>query len=98
MAYLLIVDQPGHTMDDFRAVSAALGCSPPEGSIAVAAGPTLDGIRVVGLWESKEHAARFSAERLGPAMAQVFGGRPSKPHVTEFELEDLRVHSASSAA
>jgi hypothetical protein len=98
MAYVLIIEQPGHSMDDFRAVREALGDEPGEGSIAVGAGPTADGIRVIAISHSRQPAQRFSAERLGPAFAKVLGGRPAGPKVTDFELDDLSVRGVAAAA
>ena len=37
-------------------------------------GTTSDGeLRIVSLWESKVHADRFFAEKLGPAVAKALG-------------------------
>ncbi len=49
----------------------------PEGLEARYAGTASDGkLRVVTLWESKEHADRFFAERLGPVLAKALGPEP----------------------
>lgn len=44
---------------------------------------TTDGtLRVVTLWESKAHADRFFAEKLGPALASALGPEPvGRPEV-----------------
>ncbi|HET7487535.1 MAG TPA: hypothetical protein VFJ85_06355 [Acidimicrobiales bacterium] len=48
--------------------------SPPEGMHARYVGTTDKGeLRVISLWESKEQAQRFMAEKLGPAFARVLG-------------------------
>jgi hypothetical protein len=40
-------------------------------------GTTDDGtLRVVSLWQSKSHADRFFAEKLGPALAKVLAPEP----------------------
>jgi hypothetical protein len=52
--------------------------SPPEGMLARYAGTADDGkLRVVVLWESREHAERFLVENLGPALARVLGPEPA---------------------
>jgi hypothetical protein len=49
----------------------------PAGLQARYVGNADDGkLRVVSVWESKEHAARFFAEILGPALARVLGPEP----------------------
>ena len=51
---------------------------PPEGMEARYIGTTSDGrLRVVSLWESKAHADRFLAEKLGPAVARALGPEPN---------------------
>jgi hypothetical protein len=50
----------------------------PEGPEARYVGTTADGdVRIVALWESKEHAERFFAEKLGPVIARVLGPEPA---------------------
>jgi hypothetical protein len=56
-----------------EAISAAIGAQndPPDGLIIHAITESEDGIRVVDIWESPEHYARFVAERLTPATDKV---------------------------
>jgi hypothetical protein len=57
---------------------------------------TADGFQVVEVWESKEHCDRFNAEVVGPAMAELSGGRTPQapPALEEFEPRGLVVPSA----
>ena len=49
----------------------------PDGMEERYIGTAEDGkLRVVSLWQSKAHAARFFAEKLGPALAKVLGPEP----------------------
>jgi len=44
------------------------------------------GIRVVDVWESREHFEKFSAEKIQPITAQV--GITARPQVTFFEVHN----------
>jgi hypothetical protein len=47
-------------------------------------------LRIVGVWESKEHADRFLAETLGPLLAKALGSEPvGRPEVIGIDV----VHS-----
>jgi hypothetical protein len=93
MAVLRIVQPPMVTKEMYDAVNAHMGvdASPPEGLIMHSAGD-LDGTwQIVDVWESEEHAQRFDAERLGPAVAAVAGATPpaGPPPTTVYELYNL---------
>jgi len=50
---------------------------PPEGMEARYIGTADDGkLRVVSVWQSKDHAQRFLTEKLGPAVARALGPEP----------------------
>ena len=62
-----------------------------------AAGESGSGIRIIDIWESKQHFERFQSERLGPAMQKVGietpgngGGGNSMPAVQEMSVHSLR--------
>ena len=64
------------SIDQVDAVIAKLD-GPPAGMLARYIGSADDGnLRVVSLWESKEHAERFLTEKLGPAVASALGPEP----------------------
>ena len=49
----------------------------PDGLEARYVGTASGTLRVVTSWESKAHADRFFAEKLGPALAKVLGPEPA---------------------
>ena len=60
-------------IDQYDKVLAQLG-EEPAGLQARYVGTDCDGkLRIVGVWESKEHADRFYADRLGPVLAKALG-------------------------
>jgi len=42
-----------------------------------------DGIRVVAIWESKQHADRFLEDRLAPALTSAFDEPQGRPEVLQ---------------
>jgi hypothetical protein len=49
--------------------------------------PTADGLRVVEVWESREHHDRYGREVVEPVVTEVLAGRPHPPEVvTEFDV------------
>jgi hypothetical protein len=73
MHHIAVIDQRGRTLDQFRAVLDALGSGPIAGQLLHAVGATPTGLRHVEVWVSREHADRFAARRLGPALEAVYG-------------------------
>jgi hypothetical protein len=64
---------------------------PPEGLLMHSAGEA-DGVwQIVDVWESEQHAQRFDAERLGPAIAAVGGVEPptGQPPTTVYEAYNV---------
>jgi hypothetical protein len=89
--YLVVATPTPQTMEQIDAVLAEVG-GPPEGLEERFVGTTDDGgFRIVTLWDSKQHAERFFADELGPALARVLG-----PEVTgaswQMGLEIVRRH------
>lgn len=76
MQWIGIATPPFASIDQFDRVMENVGAE-PEGLEARYVGPTADGLRVISLWESKAHADRFMAERLGPALAKALGPEPA---------------------
>ncbi|WP_448624192.1 hypothetical protein [Geodermatophilus sp. URMC 64] len=73
----ITVGTPPQSLEQVDAVLAALG-SPPEGMEARFVGRSDDGeLRIVTLWESKEHAERFFADQLAPVLARTLGPEPA---------------------
>jgi hypothetical protein len=76
MQWIAIATPPFGSIEQFDQVMSTLGHE-PDGLEARYVGSTGDGLRVVTLWESREHADRFFTERLGPALAKVLGPDPA---------------------
>ena len=87
MAYGTIMEFDAE-LDTHVKIIEAMGDDPVDGLIVHAAGTSAAGIRMVDVWESKDHYDRFFGERLMPAMAALDlpGGPPSS-----FEELDLPV-------
>ncbi|HET6292327.1 MAG TPA: hypothetical protein VFG33_03100 [Kribbella sp.] len=86
MKWIAVATPPFRSIEQFDQVMGQLGAE-PAGLEARYVGSTDDGLRVVTLWESKEHADRFFADRLGPALAKVLGPEPAgKPQVFGIEV------------
>ena len=80
MHWITVATPPFGSIEQFDKVHTQLG-ERPAGLQARYVGTADDGkVRVVALWESKEHADRFFAETLGPTLARALGpelvGRP----------------------
>lgn len=77
MQWITVATPSFATLEQVDAVIAQLD-GPPEGMEARYIGATGDGrLRVVSLWESRAHADRFLAEKLGPAVARALGPEPN---------------------
>ena len=83
--------------EQYDKLDTELGTNNPEGLIVHAAGESGSGIRIIDIWESKQHFERFQSERLGPAMQKVGietpgngGGGNSMPAVQEMSVHSLR--------
>ena len=95
--YLVIATPTPQTMELIDAVLAEVG-GPPEGMAERFVGTADDGsFRIVTLWDSKQHAERFFADELGPALARVLG-----PEVTgaswQLGLDIVRHHTRQPVA
>ncbi len=87
MQWITVATPPFTSLEQFDAVRANQG-GEPDGLEARYVGTTDGGqLRIVTLWESKEHADRFFADRLGPALAKALGPEPvGKPEVVGIEV------------
>ena len=72
----ITIGSPPFSVDKVDTVLEQLGPA-PDGMEARYVTTTDDGqVRIVSLWQSKEHADRFFADRLGPTLARVLGPQP----------------------
>jgi hypothetical protein len=86
MSWIAIATPPFASIEQFDQVMEHVGAE-PDGLQARYVGSAPDGLRVVTLWESKDAADRFFADRLGPALAKTLGPEPSgHPSVTGVEV------------
>jgi hypothetical protein len=82
MSYVVVEDVAA-SWEHYQRFAEALSGPTPAGLIVHAAGPTEEGFRIVGVWESEEAWQRFLDERLGDEVgidvevAPVF--RPLRP-------------------
>jgi hypothetical protein len=51
----------------------------PDGLAAPYAGMVDGKLCIVAIWDSREHAQAFMAERLGPGLRQLLGEAPGAP-------------------
>lgn len=77
MQWIAVATPPFTAIEQFDKVLDQLGEEQVDGLEARYVGTTADGLRVVTLWTTREHADRFFAERLGPALAKVLGPEPA---------------------
>lgn len=66
MSYAFVEDVAA-SWEQYEQLAAALSGPAPRGLIVHAAGPTEEGFRIIGLWESEEACRRFLAEWLDAA-------------------------------
>ena len=83
----ITVGTPPYGIEQYDQVLAQLE-EEPTGLQARYVGTDDDGkLRIVGVWESKEHADRFFAERLGPLLAKALGSEPvGRPEVIGIDV------------
>ena len=69
MSYVVVEDVAA-SWEHYRRFAEALAGPIPAGLIVHAAGPTDEGFRIIGVWESEEAWRRFLADRLGEGARQ----------------------------
>lgn len=85
MAVVLITYAP--TREAFEQIEREVGSTPPPGCIVHTASELEGRVRIVDVWESKQHIDDFFHTKLGPAFAK-FGVEPEQPELTEtFRIE-----------
>jgi len=91
MAHLMTHFWPGGTEEQYRSMQAAVHPAEglPTGQIYHVAGPTEGGYLIAAVWDSKESADRFVAEKLTAAMP-VAGGFTGRPEERVAEVSNLQ--------
>lgn len=75
--------------EDYRQVTAALLDPAPPGLILHLAGPTDEGFRIIGIWESEQAWRDFQSDRVAAAIAAL--GGPARPQPTFRDLHPAHV-------
>jgi hypothetical protein len=83
------VQDVASSWEHYQHFASALGAPPPPGLILHAAGPTDEGFRIIGIWESEQAWQNFRARRLAPAIAAL--GGPARPEPTFRDLHPAHV-------
>jgi hypothetical protein len=92
MQWISIVTPPFAAIEQFDEVMRTVG-EEPDGLQERYIGHSADGLRVIAVWESKEHAERFFTDHLGPALAKVLGPEPAgRPEVLGVEVARTYSH------
>jgi hypothetical protein len=99
MAYGIVIDVPA-PIEFYDALHAEIGrrtAGRADGLLLHVGRETGTGFQITEVWESREVFERFSDEILGPAMADLSGGRPAsgEPTVEGFEPRGLIVPAAN---
>jgi hypothetical protein len=87
MQWIAVATPPFGSIEQFDEIVSQVDPQ-PAGLEARYAGTASDGtLRVVTLWESKQHADRFFSQTLGPALAKALGPEPvGAPEVLGIEV------------
>ena len=81
MSYAFVQDVPA-TWDTYREHRGnALNWTDPEGLVVHAAGPTDEGFRMIGIWDSRETCDRFRDEHLSKILDVPHLGNPNSTHL-----------------
>jgi hypothetical protein len=88
MTYAFVQDIAA-SWHDYQRVTADTVQPAPAGLILHLAGPTDEGFRVIGVWESNAAWEAYQAERLAPAIAAL--GGPARPEATFRDLQVAHV-------
>jgi hypothetical protein len=79
MTYVTVVnDSPARTVENLDKLMTDI-LPEPDGLAARYAGMVDGKLCIVAIWDSREHAQAFMAERLGPGLRQLLGETPVNP-------------------
>lgn len=88
MSYAFVQDVPA-TWDTYRGIAESLAAGCPEGLVVQAAGPTDEGFRMIGIWDSREMCDRFREERLSKILESLTCGTRIQPTYRELRIAHL---------
>lgn len=93
MTYVFVHDIAA-SWEQYECFAAAAIDPVPPGLILHLAGPTEEGFRIIGIWESEAAWRLFQVQRLQPAIAAL--GGPSRPQSTFRDLHPAHVITGCS--
>jgi hypothetical protein len=85
MTHIVVATPPMKKIEEFDALIKNLQ-DPPEGMRARYVGTCGNELRIVSVWDTQEHADRFYANTLAPALAKTFGPETELPQADRFEV------------
>ena len=88
MSYAFVHDVPA-TWDTYRGIADTLSADCPEGLVLHAAGPTDEGFRMIGIWDSRETWDRFRDERLSKILESLTRGTRTQPTYRGLQIAHL---------
>jgi hypothetical protein len=88
MSYAFVQDIPA-TWGSYQEVADALEACAPDGLLLHVAGPTDEGFRMIGVWDSREPWDRFRDDRLGAILEKIAGGSRLRPTIRELNVAHL---------
>lgn len=90
MAVAVQLDFVGMTLDQYDEILGMMGLTPTgpgaPGGISHFVTKSEDGVRIVDVWETKEHFERFAQEQIAPYAEKA--GVPNPPSVQFFEVHN----------
>jgi hypothetical protein len=92
MRYAFVQDVPA-TWDTYRGVAETLEAESPEGLVIHVAGPTDEGFRMIGIWDSPEAWDRFREDHLRTMLESLAGRSRIQPTYRELNVAHLVVNS-----
>jgi hypothetical protein len=94
MPYVTCSHVPGHGLDDYRTIAAAMGPDAPAGRLALIVGEADGALHIVDVWASRADADRFAAERLFPAFVRTGLGPGTDSSHVGFDTDDVSLEVA----
>ncbi len=88
MSYAFVLDIPA-TWDTYLGIAEVLGAPAPEGLVIHVAGPTEEGFRMIGIWDSRETWDCFLADRLHGILDGLTRDSRIRPTYRELEIAHL---------
>jgi hypothetical protein len=85
MSVAFVQDVPA-SWETYRSVAATLSPDRPEGLVVHAAGPTDEGFRMIGIWDSRELWNGFRDEYLRKILESCTSGTRIQPTYRELEI------------